>query len=218
MRREVEIGPVGDTFELGPLAARETEPVLDVDGPLGVVRQLLLRMLEEAQIVLVDAEIDVPVPALLHPVLVPFLIRARRDEELHLHLLELTGTEDEVARRDLVAEALAGLPDAERRLLARGVHHVQIVDEDALRGLGAKEVLGAGVLHRADHRAQHAVEVAGFGELPTGAAVRADDVGQTMLGGVAVLLLVGLDQLVGAPAFVALLALGQRIDEGLRVP
>ena len=156
--------------------------------------QLLLGVLEEAQVVRVDAQVDVPVPAVLHPVLVPFLVGARLDEELHLHLLELAGAEDEVARRDLVAEALAGLADPERRLLARGIHHVEVVDEDALGGLGAQEVLGAGVLHRADHGAQHAVEVAGLGELPAGAAVGADDVGQAVLGSVAVLLLVGLDQ------------------------
>jgi hypothetical protein len=46
---------------------------------------------------------------------------ARLDEELHLHLLELAGAEDEVARRDLVAERLADLRDAERRLLAARV-------------------------------------------------------------------------------------------------
>ena len=53
------------------------------------------------------------------PVLVPLLVGAGLDEELHLHLLELAGAEDEVARRDLVAERLADLADAERRLLAR---------------------------------------------------------------------------------------------------
>ena len=42
-----------------------------------------------------------------------------RHEELHLHLLELARAEDEVAGGDLVAEGLADLGDAERRLLAR---------------------------------------------------------------------------------------------------
>jgi hypothetical protein len=48
---------------------------------------------------------------------VPLLVGAGLDEELHLHLLELAGAEDEVARRDLVAERLADLPDPERDLL-----------------------------------------------------------------------------------------------------
>jgi hypothetical protein len=56
---------------------------------------------------------------------VPLLVGARLDEELHLHLLELAGAEDEVAGRDLVAERLADLRDAERRLLARVVMHVE---------------------------------------------------------------------------------------------
>jgi hypothetical protein len=70
------------------------------------------------QVVGVDAEVDVPAGALVDPVLVPVLVGAGLDEELHLHLLELAGAEDEVARGDLVAEALADLGDAERRLLA----------------------------------------------------------------------------------------------------
>ena len=41
------------------------------------------------------------------------------DEELHLHLLELARAEDEVPGRDLVAERLADLRDAERDLLPR---------------------------------------------------------------------------------------------------
>ena len=44
-----------------------------------------------------------------------------RHEELELHLLELARAEHEVAGRDLVAEGLADLRDAERRLLARGL-------------------------------------------------------------------------------------------------
>lgn len=39
-----------------------------------------------------------------------------RDEVLNLHLLELPGTEDEVARGNLVAERLAHLRDPERYL------------------------------------------------------------------------------------------------------
>src|SRR6185503_17626269 len=122
--------------ELGELAAAELEAVLDVDRTGRVERALLRRVLVETQVVLGEAEPEVPVPALLQPVLVPLLVGAGLDEELHLHLLELAGAEDEVARCDLVAERLAGLRDAERRLAARRGHHVEEVDEDALGGLG----------------------------------------------------------------------------------
>ena len=68
----------------------------------------------------------------------PLLRLGGRHEELHLHLLELAGAEDEVAGRDLVAERLADLGDPERRLLARELEHVLEVDEDPLRRLGAQ--------------------------------------------------------------------------------
>src|SRR5690606_13300676 len=49
--REVEVGAVGDALELTPLRAAEAEAVLDVDGPLGVVGELLLRVLVVPQVV-----------------------------------------------------------------------------------------------------------------------------------------------------------------------
>ncbi len=149
MRGEVEVGAVGDAFEFTPRVTGETELVLDVDGALGVVRELLLRVLIEPQVLRVDPEVDVPVESLIDPVLMPLLVLAGPDEELHLHLLELTGAEDEVAGGDLIAEALADLGDAERRLLPRRRHDVLEVDEDALRGLRPQIVQPLLVVDRA---------------------------------------------------------------------
>jgi hypothetical protein len=219
VRREVEVGAVGDPLELAPLAAGEVEAVLDVDGALGVVRQLLGRVLVDAQVVGVDAEVGVPAQPLVDPVLVPLLVLAGLDEELHLHLLELAGAEDEVAGRDLVAEALAGLGDAERRLLARGLADVEEVDEDALGGLGAQVVQARLVLDDAEIGLEHHVEVARLGPLAAGAAVGAGDVGERQGVGVDLLALLGLAvgdgllQVVDPEALVAALALGERVGE-----
>ena len=98
MGGEVKVGAVGDALELAPLRALEAEAVFDVRGALGVVAELVQRVLEEAQVLLADAQARVPGHAFLHPVLVPLLVRAGLDEEFHLHLLELAGAEDEVAR------------------------------------------------------------------------------------------------------------------------
>jgi hypothetical protein len=72
-------------------------------------------------------------------------------EELDFHLLELARAEREVARRDLVAETLADLRDAERHADARAVDDVLEVDEDALRRFRPEEggiFLGAGARRR----------------------------------------------------------------------
>ena len=61
-------------------------------------------MLEESQSLLVDTEVGVPSEASVDPILMPLLIGTGDDEELHLHLFEFAGAEDEVARSDLVAE------------------------------------------------------------------------------------------------------------------
>ncbi len=217
MRLEVEVGAVRDALELGELRAAEVEAVLDVDGALRVVRELLLRVLEEAQVLGREPEVEVPVQPRLEPVLVPLLVGAGLDEELHLHLLELARAEDEVAGRDLVAEGLADLADAERRLLARGAGDVGVVDEDALRGLRAQVVHRGLVLHRAEVGGQQTVEVARLGELALHAAVRAVDAGEPALRRALVLVLVRLDELVLAEPLVARRALGQRVDERLEV-
>ena len=54
-------------------------------------------MLIEAEVVRFDAEVGVPLQPGVDPVLMPLPCGVRLDEELHLHLLELPGAEDEVA-------------------------------------------------------------------------------------------------------------------------
>ena len=118
------------------------------------------------------------------------------DEELHLHLLELAGAEDEVARGDFVAERLADLGDAEREFGARGGEDVVEVDEDALRGFGAQPHLARGVLNGSGERLEHQVEQTRGGE-----------------GGAVVGALFGVVEVVGAVALVAGKALGERVGE-----
>ncbi len=116
MRAQIEVGAVRDAFELAPVGTLEAEAVFDVDGALRIVRELLFGMLVVAQVLRLHTEVEVPLGARVDPVLLPCLVGAGFDEELHLHLFELARTEDEVAGRDFVAEALAGVRDAERRL------------------------------------------------------------------------------------------------------
>src|SRR5690606_230587 len=135
----------------------------------------------------------------------------------HLHLLELARAEDEVARRDLVAEALADLGDAERGLHAGAREHVREVHEDALGGLGAQVVEPLFVVDGAEVGLEQAGERARLGPLAARAAVLADDVGEAVLGHAALLLLVGLQQVVFAVALVAMQALDERVAEDLDV-
>ena len=113
-----------------------------------------------AQVLLAHAEVEEPLEASLDPILVPLLVLARLHEVLHLHLLELAGAEDEVAWRDLVAERLADLRDAEGHLAAGRHDDVVEVDEDALGRLGAQPNLVGLVLNRAcvgfEHEVEHA--------------------------------------------------------------
>src|SRR5262249_46983257 len=105
------------------------------------------------------------VETLVDPVAVPALRVCGRDEELHLHLLELAHPEEEVAGRDLVSEGLADLRDAERRPAARELQDVLEVDKDALRGLRPQVRQRGRILEGADVRLEHEVELARLGQV-----------------------------------------------------
>ena len=70
--------------------------------------------------------------------------------------------------RDLVPERLADLRDPERRLAPRELGDVLEVDEDPLRRLGPEVDVDAGLLHRADARLEHEVELPRLGQVAVG--------------------------------------------------
>ena len=129
MLGQVVVGAVRHTPKLAPA---EGEHELKVGGGLGVEAQLFRIMVPETQVLVLHVQIQQPLVAEVSPVLKPLQIGAGLAEELQLHLLELTGAEGEVARRDLIAEGLADLADAEGQLPAGGTLDVVEVDKNAL--------------------------------------------------------------------------------------
>lgn len=113
-----------------------------------------------AQSALGNSKIDVPAIALGAPVLVPLLSIFGRNEELKFHLLELTRSENEISRRDFVAERLTDLRDAERRLLPTRLQHVGKVDEHALCSFWSQVGNRRIGLDWAGMRLEHQVEIA----------------------------------------------------------
>ena len=100
---EVEAAAPRDSFKLAPAERIE---IFHVGGAARVMRKFVLRMRTQPQTVARDAVLDVPVEALVDPVIEPALLLGRigLDEEFHLHLLELARAKNEIAGRDLVAK------------------------------------------------------------------------------------------------------------------
>src|SRR5438309_409917 len=155
--RQIEVAAVVDPLEFVP---SEGELIFDVVRVLGVVRQLVLAVLMPAQLLGPDAEALEPLHPLAAPEFEPLALGPRLHEELHLLLLEFPRPEDEVSRRDLVAERLADLGDPERDLLTRRLQHVEIIDVDALGGLRPQIDDRGRFLHGAHERLEHQVELA----------------------------------------------------------
>ena len=126
-------------------------------------------MVAHTDIFFLHTEGQEEVLAVASPVGEPFEVGAGLAEELKLHLLELTGTEDEVAGGDLVTEGLTDLTDAEGKLLTGGTSHVVEVDEDALCSFGTEVDRARAFLGNTDKGLEHQVELTDRGEVAASA-------------------------------------------------
>ena len=187
-------------------------------------------MVPQAQVLVPEAQGEQPLVAEGAPVLEPLQIGARLAEKLQLHLFKLTDPEDEVARRNLITEALANLSDAEGQLLPGGTLHVGEVDKNALGGLGPEIDGVLAVLGDALEGLEHQVELTDVGKIVlaaggAGDVVLLNEVLHLLLGkGVdglgqlkAVLGAPVLNEFVGAEALVALPAVHQRVGKTAQV-
>ena len=187
-------------------------------------------MVAKTHLVLLDAEGEEPVAAERAPVLEPLEVGAGLAEELKLHLLELAGTEREVAGRNLVTEALADLADTEGNLLAARALNVFEVYKDTLGSLGTEVNCILRILGNALEGLEHQVELTNVGEIVLAAGrarnvVVLDESLHLVLGKCidrlrkcnALLRRKILNQLVRAEALVALLAVHQRIGKSAQM-
>ena len=155
---EVEVGAVGDALELAPAPREAGTRCRWWRCCSGTARRRRGRAGEAAR---ADAAVLASTSAYApRTSSVPFEVRARLAEELHLHLLELAGAEDGVARRDLVAKRLALLGDAEGQAAAHRLDDDGEVDEHTLRRLRSQVHLRGVVSDRAQVGAEHEVELA----------------------------------------------------------
>ena len=86
MRREIVTAAGGDAFELRP-AKRKF--VLDVEGARRVVGEFALAVRPQPQLLLTQAEAEMPAQPFLLPVIEPFDFVRRWHEVFELHQLEL---------------------------------------------------------------------------------------------------------------------------------
>ena len=111
----------------------EWEAELDVGCRICIVSELV--MIVETIVLVTHSESLVPCHTVLLPLCEPVELRTWLDEELHLHLLELPHTEDELTCHNLISEGLTDLCDTERNLHTTGLLYVEIVYENTLCSL-----------------------------------------------------------------------------------
>ena len=131
-------------------------------------------MVAQAQVVVLHVQVQQPVVAEGAPIGEPFQVGAGFAEEFQFHLLELTGTEGEVARGDLVPEALADLADAKGQLFPSGALDVLEVDKDALCSLRTEVDSVLCILGDTLEGLEHQVELTDVGEVMAAAGGTGD--------------------------------------------
>src|SRR3989344_6980216 len=135
MRREVEIGSIREPVQFF-LAERIFE--FEIDSALSVVRAVAFRHIELAHGAHADAHCFYPIvhaPPPHFKTLFPFL---RSDEVFDFHLFEFARAEYEIARRYLVPECFAYLPQAEWEFRVDGIDEVLEIYEHAARRFWAQ--------------------------------------------------------------------------------
>src|ERR1700744_2016521 len=111
MLAQVKIGTAMDAFNL---FKAEWKLKFDIKSGISIMGQL--GMLVEAVFFRRGTQSQVPLQAGLLPVLKPFFLRTRANKELHLHLLKLAHTDNELACNNLVPESFTDLRDTKRDL------------------------------------------------------------------------------------------------------
>ena len=199
---EVVIAAMGDAFQLAPAPG---ELVFHVAGADGVERQFFLVVLAQAQVVALQAQVLIPLEALVAP---------RRDTTpgwsrgLQKNSISICSNSRERKMNCLgvisLRKALPIWAMPKGTLMRVESHDVLEVDEDALRRFRAQVDHRRALLDRADERLEHQVELARLGELALGEFAG-------MLRGLSRALALG--DLVGAEACLARLAVDQRVGE-----
>src|SRR5687768_2103405 len=138
---------------------RSSEVELHVERCTRVVRKLVRPVLMELKSIPSQAELPVPPHALALPVVEPLHVGSGLDKELHLHLLELARSKDEVAGSDFVSECLSNLSDSKRDPLSSRLLNVQKIDVGALRRFRTKIDGRRAVLDRTHERPEHEIEL-----------------------------------------------------------
>src|SRR6266568_757700 len=168
MRLQIEVGAIGNAHQFIPMTffvfTFREEAILDIDGTLGIVRQLFFWLFVQPQVFFRNANVLKPLMTGIDPLLMCLFVIAGSHEIFHLHLLKLTRAENEITGRNFVAKRFADLRDTKRQLAPTGVQYVQEIDEDALRGFRTKidECFGIVLCSCPDVRAKHKIESAYF--------------------------------------------------------
>ena len=157
MLRQVEIRTAVDTFHF---FETERHQEFNVGSCIGIVCQLVMVVI--TIMVIAESQRLMPFQSGCFPSLEPVEFSTRLYEELHFHLLELTHTENELTRNDLVTESLTDLCDTERNLHAAGLLYIQIVHKDTLGSFRTKINLHCTFRGRTHFGSKHQVELTNF--------------------------------------------------------
>ena len=135
MLRQIVISPIRDTFQFLP---SKREIVFDVVSSLGIERTFFVGNSEHVEFATRDSDVLVKLEPLFFPIFEQLHPLLYSTKIFQLHLLKLARAKSEIARIDFVAKRFSNLRDPERQFLARDFQDIFELNENRLRGFGAK--------------------------------------------------------------------------------
>ena len=120
-------------------------------------------MIMETIVIITHTKTLVPYQTMLLPVLKPLHLGSWLAEELHLHLFELTHTEDKLTCNNLVTEGLTNLTDTEWQFHTTCLLNIEEVYEDTLCCFWAEINLTCSLSRSTHLSREHKVELTNVG-------------------------------------------------------
>src|SRR5678816_2244876 len=106
-----------------------------------------------------NAKAQVPPHSFFFPELIPFLLCAGPDKELHFHLFKFSHSENELPGNDLITKCFSNLSDTKRYLHPACFLNIQEIHKNALRSFRSQVNFICFICNTAELSGEHQVEL-----------------------------------------------------------
>ena len=129
----------------------------DIGGCISIMGEFFVVV--ESIVFVTKAQCLVPFESFFLPLLIPFFLCSRWDEELHFHLFEFAHAEDELTGYDFIAKGFSNLCNTKGKFHPSRFLDIEEVDKNSLCGFGPQIKIHGSIGRGTEFGAKHKVEL-----------------------------------------------------------